>query len=150
MKILMVCLGNICRSPLAEGILQQKAKLAKLDWQVDSAGTYGGHTGEYPDKRSQYVALKNDIDISQQKARQFSTYDFEIYDHIFVMDAMNYKDVVRLAQNDDERNKVKFILNEVFPMENRPVPDPYYGEFGFENVYQLLDKACTKIIEKYA
>lgn len=150
MKILMVCLGNICRSPLAEGILKHKAHEAKLNWTIESAGTYGGHAGEKPDKRSQKVALAHNIDISDQRSRPFRAYDLEHFDLIYAMDAQNYVDILYLAQNAKEKAKVKMIMNEVFPEDNIDVPDPYYGEFGFENVYQMLEQACVQIIKKYA
>jgi protein-tyrosine phosphatase len=143
-KILMVCLGNICRSPLAEGILKSKLDLSK--YQVDSAGTGGWHVGALPDTRSITVAKKKGIDITDQRGKQFSTYDFEIYDHIFVMDNSNYTDVIRLAKTEVEKAKVQRILDELFPNENVDVPDPYYGgDTGFDNVYNMLDQACEKI-----
>ncbi|MFC7358582.1 low molecular weight protein-tyrosine-phosphatase [Jejudonia soesokkakensis] len=143
-KILMVCLGNICRSPLAEGILKSKLDLSK--YQVDSAGTGGWHVGDLPDPRSIAVAKKNGLDITDQRGKQFSPYDFEIYDHIFVMDNSNYKDVLKLAKTDEERAKVQRILDELFPNENVDVPDPYYGgDRGFDDVYNMLDQACEKI-----
>jgi low molecular weight protein-tyrosine phosphatase len=146
-KILMVCLGNICRSPLAEGIL--KAKIDKDKVQVDSAGTGGWHVGELPDSRSIAIARKHGLDISDQRGKKFSTYDFETYDHIFVMDNSNYHDVVSLAKNDSEIQKVQLILNEIFHGENVDVPDPYYGgDHGFENVFQMLDQACEKIVSR--
>lgn len=140
----MVCLGNICRSPLAEGILKSKVDTTKI--QVDSAGTGGWHVGEQPDERSIKVARKNGLDISYQRGRKFSTYDFEQFDHIFVMDNSNYSDVIQLANTEAEREKVQLILDELFPGENVDVPDPYYGgALGFENVYKMLDEACEKI-----
>ena len=143
-KILMVCLGNICRSPLAEGIL--KSKLDLSNYQVDSAGTGGWHVGELPDPRSVAVARKNGLDITDQRGKQFSTYDFELYDHIFVMDNSNYRDVTRLAKDDTEKAKVQLILDELFPGEQVDVPDPYYGgDQGFDNVYKMLDEACYSI-----
>lgn len=143
----MVCLGNICRSPLAEGILKSKVDSEKI--QVDSAGTGGWHIGELPDPRSIEIAKKHGLDITDQRGKQFSTYDFEIYDHIFVMDNSNYRDVLKLAKNDVERKKVKRILDEIFPGENVDVPDPYYGgAMGFENVFKMLDQACDLIAVK--
>ncbi len=140
----MVCLGNICRSPLAEGILKSKVDPNKVT--VDSAGTGGWHVGEQPDPRSIEVARKYGLDITYQRGRKFSTYDFETYDHIFVMDNSNYRDVTSLAKNEAEIAKVQLILDEIFPNENVDVPDPYYGgAFGFENVYKMLDEACEKI-----
>ncbi|TRX22406.1 low molecular weight phosphotyrosine protein phosphatase [Flavobacterium franklandianum] len=151
-KILMVCLGNICRSPLAEGILA--SKLPKEKFIVDSAGTGPWHIGRQPDERSIAIAKKNKLDISGQKGRQFSTTDFEVFNYIYVMDSSNYKDVVRLTNNKEHKTKVQLILNELFPNENVDVPDPYYGvENGFETVYQMLDETCDiiakKLVEKH-
>jgi protein-tyrosine phosphatase len=145
-KILMVCLGNICRSPLAEGIM--RAKLSK-DFIVDSAGTGGWHAGELPDKRSISTAKNRGLDITSQRARQFKISDFETFDYIYVMDNSNYKDVMALAPNDEAKSKVKLILNELFPNENVDVPDPYYGgQDGFENVFDMLNEACDVIAGK--
>ncbi|MGB5418508.1 low molecular weight protein-tyrosine-phosphatase [Algibacter sp.] len=142
-KILMVCLGNICRSPLAEGIL--KSKLSK-DFIIDSAGTANYHTGSAPDIRSIAVARNYGLDISKLKGRQFVVSDFDTFDLIYVMDESNFKNVVKLARNDQDIAKVNFILNEIHKGENFEVPDPYYGgDQGFENVYQMLDEACEKI-----
>lgn len=143
----MVCLGNICRSPLAEGILQ--SKLPRDKFIVDSAGTGNWHVGKQPDSRSIAIAKLKGLDISRQKGRHFSTNDFETNDYIFVMDNSNYKDVIRLAQNTEAKSKVSLILNELFPGENVDVPDPYFGlEDGFANVYGMLDEACEIIAEK--
>ncbi|WP_142783163.1 low molecular weight protein-tyrosine-phosphatase [Changchengzhania lutea] len=143
-KILMVCLGNICRSPLAEGIL--KSKLSQEKFIIDSAGTANYHTGNAPDKRSIAVAKKYGIDISTLKGRQFNTLDFDAFDIIYVMDQSNYNNVVSLARNEDDKNKVKFILNATYPNQNHSLPDPYHGgDEGFENIYKLLDEACAKI-----
>lgn len=146
-KVLMVCLGNICRSPLAEGILKSKVDAELV--QVDSAGTGGWHVGEQPDPRSMAVAKKNGLDISNQRGRKFSTYDFEIYDYIFVMDNSNYRDVVRLASSPLEKQKVQLILDAIFPGENVDVPDPYYGgDMGFEKVFDMLNEACENIVRR--
>lgn len=143
----MVCLGNICRSPLAEGILKSKVDLEKV--HVDSAGTGGWHVGDAPDPRSIEVARANGLDITQQRGRKFSTYDFESYDYIFVMDNSNYRDVVALATSPSEKEKVQLILNEIFPGENVDVPDPYYGgSDGFQKVYAMLDEACENIVRR--
>ena len=145
-KILMVCLGNICRSPLAEGIL--RAKLPS-HFIIDSAGTGNWHVGHAPDPRSVKIARHKGIDISNLKGRQFSKQDFTNFDIIYVMDNQNYKDVIALASNDNEKSKVILILNEVFPNENVDVPDPYFGlENGFEKVYKMLDDACEIITER--
>uniref|UniRef100_A0AB33KSR5 protein-tyrosine-phosphatase n=2 Tax=Flavobacteriaceae TaxID=49546 RepID=A0AB33KSR5_9FLAO len=146
-KILMVCLGNICRSPLAEGIL--KSKLSSESFIVDSAGTAGYHVGELPDGRSIEVARKYGIDITNQRSRKFTKADFDKFDMIFAMDQNNYADIVALSENEEQHEKVKMILNELYPDENRSVPDPYYGGGqGFENVYKMLDEACEIIASK--
>ena len=151
-KILMVCLGNICRSPLAQGILA--SKLPKNKFTVDSAGTGSWHVGHSPDERSISVGKKNKIDISNQKGRQFSTTDFETFDYIYVMDSSNYSDVLELAKTQDHKDKVQMILNDLFPNENVDVPDPYFGlPNGFEIVYNMLDEVCDvisqRLIEKH-
>jgi protein-tyrosine phosphatase len=146
-KILMVCLGNICRSPLAEGILA--SKLPKEKFLVDSAGTGSWHIGRAPDSRSIATAKKNGINITNQKGRQFATSDFDAFDYIFVMDNNNYSDVIDLAKNEVQKNKVQLILNEIFPNENVDVPDPYFGlANGFDIVYEMLDEACQVIAQK--
>ncbi len=145
-KILMVCLGNICRSPLAEGILANK--LPNDKFYIDSAGTASYHVGSKPDQRSIKVASKNKIDISVQKARKFIVEDFEKFDIIYAMDLSVYKDIISLSNSDSDKSKVKLILDEIFPGENMDVPDPFYGsEFGFESVYKMLDMACEKIAQ---
>ena len=145
----MVCLGNICRSPLAEGILQAKVNSKGLQIKVDSAGTGGWHVGQGPDHRAVAIANKYGIDISQQQARQFSSTDFEAFDIIYAMDGSNLSDIVSLANSNEDIGKVLLILNEINPEDNAPVPDPYYGgDNGFEKVYQLLDEACEMIIKK--
>lgn len=148
----MVCLGNICRSPLAEGLLA--SKLPKDKFFVDSAGTGAYHIGKQPDQRSIMTAQKKGLDISNQKARQFSSRDFEDFDYIFVMDNTNYDDVIGLAKNEGHKQKVQLILNELFPGDNVDVPDPYYGlQNGFDMVYEMLDETCDilsrKLIEKH-
>lgn len=146
-RILMVCLGNICRSPLAEGIL--KSKLPNQTFYIDSAGTGDYHIGKSPDARSVAVAKKFGIDISKLKARQFQVTDFDAFDFIFVMDESNYRNVLSLARNSQDKDKVHFILNETYPSEDRNVPDPYYGGHeGFENVYKMLDNACSTLAKK--
>lgn len=146
-KILMVCLGNICRSPLAEGLLRSKVDSEKI--HVDSAGTGDWHIGQLPDKRSIKVADENGLDITDQRGRQFNTSDFENFDMIFVMDNSNYDDVIAQARHDEDKKKVYLILNEIFPEENLDVPDPYTGgESGFKNVYDMLDQATDKIVER--
>lgn len=146
MKILMVCLGNICRSPLAEGILRSKLS---DDFFVDSAGTGSWHVGQSPDKRSISIAKKYGLDISRQRARQFSKKDFDEFDLIFVMDKTNYEDVLSMAESDEHQSKVRLILSELNDHKDFNVPDPYFGgEEGFENVYRLLDNATDEFIRK--
>lgn len=144
----MVCLGNICRSPLAEGILKHYIKKEKLDWFVDSAGTGAWHIGNPPDSRSIEVAKKHGLDISSQRARKIRSTDFEEFDIIFAMDSSNYNDLQRYALDDEEKEKIKLILNETEPNQNNSVPDPYWDDNGFEKVYQMLDKACKSFLEK--
>lgn len=143
----MVCLGNICRSPLAEGILKSKVDAGAIF--VDSAGTGGWHVGELPDVRSMEVARKNQIDISDQRCRKFSVQDFIDFDLIYVMDSSNLRDVLNLAESQNEIDKVKLILNEIHPGMDSEVPDPYYGgNNGFDQVFELLDAACEVIAKK--
>lgn len=148
MKILMVCLGNICRSPLAEGIMQNKINAKQLDWQVDSAGTGAWHVGNLPDPRSIDVANKYGIDITNQRARQFKAKDFDEFDYIFAMDASNFNNINKLAKNDMQKQKVTMIMNWENPGMNQGVPDPYYDNDGFELVYDMLDRACEEIVSK--
>lgn len=146
-KVLMVCLGNICRSPLAEGIL--KAKGFAQGIEVDSAGTAGYHIGKAPDKRSIAVGEKYGINIAHQQCRKFVVEDYDAFDYIYVMDNSNYNDVISLARNESDKLKVSLILNQVFPGENLDVPDPYYGgQHGFETVFKMLDQACDVIVKK--
>lgn len=143
----MVCLGNICRSPLAEGILKSKIDPDKI--HVESAGTGDWHIGQLPDKRSVKVAKEHNLDITDQRGRQFNTSDFDKFDMIFVMDNSNYGDVMAMARNEDDQKKVHLMLNEIFPDENLDVPDPYMGgESGFKQVYDMLDQATDKIVER--
>ena len=145
-KILMVCLGNICRSPLAQGILETKIDADKVF--VDSAGTGAYHIGKLPDSRSIAVANKHGIDITNQRARQFNVEDFDEFDIIFAMDQSNYQNIISLARTVEDEEKVKLILNEINPEDNS-VPDPYYGgDRGFDNVYEMLDEACSIIANR--
>jgi len=146
-KVLMVCLGNICRSPLAQGILESKVNLDKVF--VDSAGTAAYHVGNLPDERSIDVARNYGINITNQRARKFTVQDFDEFDYIYAMDISNYQNILMLARAEEDENKVRLILNEIYPSENKSVPDPYYGgNQGFENVYQMLDEACDVISKK--
>jgi protein-tyrosine phosphatase len=151
MKILMVCLGNICRSPLAEGILQEKAFKAGLAWSVESAGTNGYHNGEAPHHLSRKVALLNGIDISQQRSRKFTPADFDTYDKIYAMAGDVVDDMRRIAGKKFDAAKVELLLNELHPGRNLDVPDPWYGtEPGYHEVFKLIDEACDAIIATYA
>ena len=150
MNVLMVCLGNICRSPLAEGILRKKVYQRGLDWNVDSCGTAGYHVGAAPDNRSIDIAHRHGIDISEQKCRQFTVADFEAFDLVLVMDSSNLNDVRALARTREHTEKVKLIMDFVFLGKTVSVPDPYYGgQDGFQKVYEMLDIACDEIIKKY-
>jgi len=146
----MVCLGNICRSPLAAGILQHRAKEAGLDWEVDSAGTSTYHIGDPPHKLSQKVARLNGIDISWQRGSQFAKEDMVKFDRIYAMDNDNLAEIKRMSKDLWNAGKTGLILNELFPGEDMDVPDPWYGtEATFHEVYDMLDKACLAIVEKY-
>ncbi len=139
----MVCLGNICRSPLAEGIMQHLVKQNGLDWEVDSAGTGSWHVGQGPDRRSTRAAMDNGIDISQQVCRVFKESDFNEFDHIIVMDKNNLRDVLAQARNDEDRKKVSMLLGD------KPVPDPYYDDTQFSPVFRLIEQGCKDFIKKH-
>ena len=151
MKILMVCLGNICRSPLAEGILAAQAKARGLNWEIDSAGTNGYHNGEHPHPLSCKVARQHGIDISQQVSRKFRLEDMERFDRIYAMSNDVLLDMQRITGKRFQPEKTDLILNLLFPHENRDVPDPWYGtEPDYHLVYDMLDKACAQIIDQLA
>jgi protein-tyrosine phosphatase len=146
-KVLMVCLGNICRSSLAEGILQSKVNSDAVF--VDSAGTANYHIGKTPYKLSMDIAAKHGLDISNQKARQFVVKDFDEFDFIYAMDESNYENILLLSRSEEDSQKVSMILKETHPTKNLSVPDPYYGGVqDFENVYKMLDEACELITKK--
>ncbi len=150
MKILMVCLGNICRSPLAEGILQHKAAAAGLNWVVESAGTNSYHTGDAPHQLSQKVAKLNGIDICNQRARRFEAADFSRYDKIYALAADVLVEIKRMAGKSYQEEKTDLLMNELYPGEDRDVPDPYYGkEQGYHDVYKMIGEACDHIITRY-
>lgn len=151
LKILMVCLGNICRSPIAHGLLQHKAEKRGLRWTVDSAGTSDWHAGELPNINSIAVMKKHGIDITYQRSRPIVKQDLETFDIIYVMDASNYQNVKNMAVNSNEIAKIHLIMNEVNPGHNQPVPDPWgLTEKHYEEVYEMLDKATDKVIEKFS
>lgn len=149
MKILMVCLGNICRSPLAEGILKEKVKTKGLDWIIDSAGAGAWHIDELPDPRSIAKARQYGIDITDQRARQLTREDLSAFDLILTMDESNYQHALRLAPSPAYQEKVRMIMDYVYPNDQVSVPDPYWNDDGFEQVYQMLDRACERLIETY-
>ena len=147
----MVCLGNICRSPLAEGILDDKAKKAGQNWKTDSAGTGSYHIGDAPHKLSQKVAQLNGIDINRQMCRQFSKEDMLQFDKIYAMDKEVYADIKHMSGELWDASKTDLLMNEVYPGKNIDVPDPWYGtEKNYHEVYEMIDKACDAVIEKYA
>ncbi len=149
MKVLMVCLGNICRSPIADGLLRQKVLEEQLDVEVDSAGTIGMHAGSAPDKRMIDTAKNRGTDISFLKARQFTAADFEEFDVIFAMDKNNKRDILSLAKSAEDKQKVHLLLSDISDQAEANVPDPYYGTSkDFEHVYDLVDKATNTIIQK--
>ena len=151
MKILMVCLGNICRSPLAEGILKHRVQQAGLNWTIESAGTNGYHTGEAPHRLSQKVAKLNGIDICDQRARQFVKADMDRYDKIYALADDVADEIRRIAKEKYDPAKVDMLMNEAYPGKNHSVPDPWYGpEPGYHEVYQLIEEACDKIVERYS
>ncbi|SMC63475.1 protein-tyrosine phosphatase [Chryseobacterium sp. YR221] len=142
----MVCLGNICRSPLAEGIMKTKVPESFI---VDSAGTISMHEGEHPDKRAIKTAANHGVDISKQRSRPITRTDFETFDKIYCMDTDVYADVVSKAKNEDEHQKISLFLEAAGDHKNAEVPDPYWGDMkDFENVFQLLDKGCNAIKEQ--
>ncbi len=150
MKILMVCLGNICRSPIAEGVLQKKAKEAGLDWTIDSAGTNGYHVGEAPHLLSQKVCLSNGINISSQVSRQFEKEDFDRYDKIFAMAKDVMVDIKNIARNKFNPEKASLFLEALYPGENLDVKDPWYGnEDGYLEVFSQISQTCDAIITNY-
>jgi protein-tyrosine phosphatase len=139
----MVCLGNICRSPLAEGIMQHLADKEGLNWQIDSAGTGDWHIGEGPDSRSVRTAREHGIDISQQVCRLFRESDFDTFDQILVMDKSNLSNILAMARNEGDRKKVSLLLIDQI------VPDPYHDDRQFEPVFKLIEDGCKAFIQRY-
>ena len=146
-RVLMVCLGNICRSPMAEGILKHKAQILGLDLFIDSAGTSNWHQGEKPDGRAMEEMRVNGIDISDQRSRQFSASDFDEFDYIMVMDSSNQTNVLAVARNKNDKSKVHLMLDFGNEVKGKAVPDPYYDD-GFGRVYDLLDYACDAFLKE--
>ena len=150
MKILMVCLGNICRSPLAEGILKQKVFNAGIDWAIESAGTNSFHIGEPPHVLSQKVARLQGIDISKQRARKFVKNDLLEFDKIYAMAEDVMYDIKKISGENYNSKKVALFLNELYPGQDMNVPDPWYGpEAGYHEVYKLIEQACDALIDNY-
>ncbi|MFO0322645.1 MAG: low molecular weight protein-tyrosine-phosphatase [Bacteroidota bacterium] len=146
-KILFVCLGNICRSPLAEGIMLKLIHEKNIQLEVDSAGTSDFHIGEMPDLRTIENAKNHGVNLTTLRARQFSEKDFDTFDKIYVMDQSNFTNVLALCKNDEQSQKVDLLLNTIYPGKNLQVPDPYFGgEEGFEKVFKMVNEACLKII----
>lgn len=146
----MVCMGNICRSPMAQGIMEKKVKEYDLNFMVDSAGTIDYHEGEPPDNRAQAIMIAHGIDISRQRARQIRLQDLDSFDHIFVMDLTNYNDLLQIA-DPEQRDKIKLITDYAWPGKQVEVPDPYYGgREGFQNTFNLLNTACDAIAHHLA
>lgn len=151
MKILMVCLGNICRSPLAEGILKKMADVKGLNWVIDSAGTEASHVGDPPHRLSQKVAREHGMDISSQRARRFKKSDLQDFDKIYVMAEDVYQDILDISGKEADLSKVDLLLNEIYPGEDQSVPDPWYGgEDGYHEAWDLIFSACSQIIETYS
>mgnify|MGYP006277526619 CR=1 FL=1 len=149
MKVLTVCLGNICRSPMAEGILRKKIREQNLAIETDSAGTANYHIDDLPDERAMQTLQEYDNDISDLRGRQFQVNDFDKFDLILAMDEENYENILALARNDEDKSKVEMLMNYLYPGENISVPDPYFGGVsGFYDVYKMIDKATDKLIEK--
>ena len=150
-KILFVCTGNICRSPLAEAILRDKLKKTSIIAEVDSCGFESFHVGDPPDSRAQVVAARRGLDMSNLRARLFELRDFDRFDYIYAMDSSHYQNLMRLARNESDRSKVDYMLNKLYPGQNLSVQDPWYHDIkAFEKVYLQLDEACEQIVEKLA
>ena len=150
MRILMVCLGNICRSPIAEGVMRHKVKQHGLNWDVASAGTESYHIGEEPHRFSQKICMAHGIDISMQRAKKFVSTDFAEYDKIYAMAGDVYKEIKRIGGPGADMSKVEYFLNELHPDKNGSVPDPYYGdESGYKVVYEMIEKTCSAIVKNY-
>lgn len=148
-RILFVCLGNICRSPMAEGAFRHYSNELNVEVELDSCGTGDWHVGDPPDQRMQETALNHGVDIRDLRARQFQVEDFDRFDRIYVMDTENKANVLKYARNEDDEAKVKLMLNEIYPNENRSVPDPYFGgQQGFEEVYEMLMASAKKVLNE--
>jgi len=146
----MVCLGNICRSPIAEGVMRKKALEHGLDWYIDSAGTESYHIGEQPHRSSQRICMQHGIDISEQRARKLVADDLDTFDMVYAMATDVYREINQIAGNRSRMEKVILFLDELHPGNKESVPDPYYGtEKDYAIVYDLVDRTCDAIIQKY-
>lgn len=149
MKILMVCLGNICRSPMADGLLRKKVADNNLDVVVESAGTGDWHVGEAPDPRMRETAKRNGVPIEELRGRHFKVEDFDEFDRIIVMDKSNFENVTKLARDEKDTQKVEMFLNLTHPNKDLEVPDPYFGgDEGFQDVFKMLDAGTDVLIEE--
>ena len=149
MKIMMVCLGNICRSPMADGLMRKKVAEHQLDIVIESAGTGGWHVDDSPDERMQKTGEENGVPIAHLRGRQFKTSDFDEFDRIYVMDQSNYANVVQLARNVEDKNKIGLMLNGLHPGSDMEVPDPYFGgNDGFQRVFEMLDDATDVLMKE--
>jgi protein-tyrosine phosphatase len=150
MKILFVCIGNICRSPIAEGVLQHKCNQLNLNWTIDSVGTHNYHVGEKPHTSSQQICKENGIDISNQKARQFTKSDFEKFDIIYALATDVQQTLFSKASTEEEKQKIKLLLDELYDTKGKSVKDPWYGEYdGYIDVFDEIELACEAIIKEY-
>lgn len=150
MKILFVCLGNICRSPIAEGVMKHSCGLEQLDWEIDSAGTESYHIGQAPHEHSQRVCLENGIDISKQRARKFTHADIAKFDKIYALASDVYEEIKDISGHYFNPDKVELFLKELYPDENRSVVDPYYGNLdGYYDVFDEINEGCKAIIQHY-
>lgn len=147
MNLLFVCLGNICRSPIADGVMRKLAKEANLNWVIDSAGTSNYHIGESPDIRAQHIAKKYNVDLSTLRARQFSVSDFDEFDYIFAMDSQNYQDIIKHARNENDTLKVELFLNRLEPGKNKGITDPWFNDVLFEPVFLEIEQTCKLILK---
>lgn len=151
MKILFVCIGNICRSPIAEGLMQHKCNELNLNWVIDSAGTHNYHVGELPHESSQKICKENGIDISNQRARQFQKNDFEKFDIIYALASDVYQTLLSKTSSSSEKNKIKLLLDELYNEKGKSVKDPWYGEYdGYIEVFDEIEKACEAVIKNHS
>lgn len=150
MRILFVCLGNICRSPIAEGVMRSYVEQYHLNWEIASAGTESSHIGSAPHRHSQKVCLQHGVDISGQRARKFTKELYDRFDKVYAMSDDVYDKVLEIIGADADSSKLQLFLNELMPGSNASVPDPWYGdEAGYKPVYEMIDKTCREILKRY-